>query len=282
MLVFASNTRRFVFCEQIGIKILFIQTNTMKKLIILAIIVITQISNTQALSPQNVNDIVNAFEKTEQSTNQRIQNLTSFNNLLTIAYQKVQSHIRPIIGLVQNEVQNRLQWQQQEDLEQSYRFPLTTQKWLDLHNSVRETSVQLHPDLMRSAQIWAEHLSENNIRSNTHRRIQWNYNYNDIENWFADLGIRFINNNGITFSENIAYNTVRCNSNCDESLLTATDRSWQFFYHDEKQKNWAHYRAIIQEKFQYIGVGIAINNGRYHIVIHYGTDIKTPIQLGKN
>lgn|GEM_PF-2046847 len=81
----------------------------MKKLIILAIIVITQISNTQALSPQNVNDIVNAFEKTEQSTNQRIQNLTSFNNLLTIAYQKVQSHIRPIIGLVQNEVQNRLQ-----------------------------------------------------------------------------------------------------------------------------------------------------------------------------
>ena len=61
------------------------------------------------MSPQNVEDIVDAFEKTEQSSAQRIQNLTSFNSILTIAYQKVQSHIRPTITLVQDEVQDRLE-----------------------------------------------------------------------------------------------------------------------------------------------------------------------------
>jgi len=271
LLVFASNTRRFVFYEQIDINTVFIPIIAMKKLIIWAIIIITQISNVQALSPQNVEDIVDAFEKTEQSSAQRIQNLTSFNSILTIAYQKVQSHIRPTITLVQDEVQDRLEGK--ETWYPTTAFPLTIQKRLDLHNNVRKSPVSLHPDLMRSAQIWANHLSENNIRSNTHRRIEGNYNYNDIENWFADLGIRFINNNGTTFSENIAYNTVRCNANCDEALVTATDRSWNFFYHDEKEKNWAHYRAIVQENFQHIGIGIAIYNWRYHIVIHYGSDI---------
>lgn len=263
----------------------------MKKRILWAIIAMTQINTIQALSPQNVQDIVDAFEKTDQNQEQRTQNLSSFNNLLIIAYQKVQSHIKPIITVVQNEVQNRLQKQKQnpeqnkdQDQNQTYAFPLTTQKWLDLHNNARKTPVSLHPDLMRSAQIWADYLSENNIRSNTHRRIQGNYNYSDIENWFADLGIRFTNDGGTTFSENIAYNTVRCDSNCDESLLTATDKSWKFFYHDEKERNGSHYRAIVQEKFQYIGIGIAIKNGRYHIVIHYGTDITDApnTQLTKN
>ena len=80
----------------------------MKKIVICVLLII-QIGLTQALSTQNVDDIVDAFEKIEQTQEQRTQNLTSFNSLLTIAYQKVQSHIRPIITIVQEEVQNRLQ-----------------------------------------------------------------------------------------------------------------------------------------------------------------------------
>ena len=245
----------------------------MKKRIIWIVIVLIQINTIRTLSPENIQDIVDAFEKPTQSQTQRILNLTSFNNILTIAYQKVQSHIKPIITIVQEEVQKRLERNQTNN--QDIPYPLTTQKWLELHNSVRQSSVQIHPDLMRSAQIRAEHLSENNIRSNTHRRIEGNYNYNDIENWFANLGITFVNKDWSTFSENIAYNTVRCKTqDCDQELITATERSREFFYDREKPYSWAHYRAIIQENFQYIGVGIAINNGRYHIVVHYGTDIK--------
>lgn len=244
----------------------------MKKRIVWAIILVAQINSIHALSSQNVHDIVDAFEKTEQNPDQRIQNLTSFNHLLTIAYQKVQSHIRPIITLVQDEVQDRLE--ENPTTQEIYTYPLTIQKWLDLHNSVRQNPVSLHPDLMRSAQIWADHLSENNIKSNTHRRKQGNYNYNDIENWFADLGIRFTNVDGWTFSENIAYNTVRCSTQeCDEELAQATEKSREFFYDREKSYNWAHYRAIVQKNFQYIGVGITVNNWRYHIVIHYAADI---------
>ena len=250
----------------------------MKKRIIYIIIII-QISATQALSQQNVYDIVDAFEKVEQNQEQRIQNLTSFDNILTIAYQKVQSHIRPTITIVQQEVQNRLEWNQTTTQNQ---FPLTTQKWLDLHNSVRDNPVSIHPDLVRSAQIWATHLSENNIKSWTHKRdrSQTNsYNYSQIEGRFKDLGISFTSINGRSFSENIAYNTVKCvTQNCDKELVAATDKSRTFFYDREKPYNWSHYRAIMQENFQYIGVGIAIKNWRYHIVIHYGTQIQSPDQ----
>ena len=244
----------------------------MKKIVICVLLII-QIGLTQALSTQNVDDIVDAFEKIEQTQEQRTQNLTSFNSLLTIAYQKVQSHIRPIITIVQEEVQNRLQWGQ--TIYQNP-FPLTTQKRLDLHNSVRKTPVRLHPDLMRSAQIRATHLSENNIRSWTHTRPgAQGRNTAAITERFKDLGIVFTSIDGRAFSENIAYNTVRCSTqDCDKELMTATDKSRTFFYDREKSYNWSHYRAIVQENFAYIGVGIAVKNGRYHIVIHYGTDIQ--------
>jgi hypothetical protein len=248
---------------------------------ILCLLITIQISITQALSPQNIQDIVDAFEKPEQNQSQRIQNLTSLNNILHIAYQRVQPHIKPIIIAVQEEIQNRLTANQSTTYQTPY--PLTTQKRLDLHNSVRSKPVQLHPALMRSAQIRATHLSENNIISGTHARPgTQGRNTAAITQRFKDLGITFTSINGRAFSENIAYNSVKCSTqNCDQELLTATDRSRKFFYTDEKQEQKSHYRAIVQENFQYIGVGIAINNGRYHIVIHYGTDIKEPLQLTK-
>lgn len=249
----------------------------MKKRIV-SILIVIQISTTQALSIQNVQDVVDAFEKTEQSQEQRTQNLTSFDNMLTIAYTKVQSHIQPIITIVQQEVQNRLEWTTTST--QEFPFPLTTQKWLDLHNGVRETPVSLHPELMRSAQLRATHLSENNIKSWTHTR-PWTQGRNTaaITQRFEDLGIIFTKVDGWAFSENIAYNTVRCTTqDCDKELVAATEKSRTFFYDREKSYNWPHYRAIVQENFQHIGIGIAITNGRYHIVIHYGTDIQKPDQ----
>ncbi len=248
----------------------------MKKRIIWIAIILIQINTLRALSPQNIIDIVDAFEKTEQTQEQRTQNLISFNNILTIAYQKVQPQIRPIITVVQEEVQSRLG--DNAIVNQTNTFPLTTQKWLELHNNVRQSPVSLHPDLMRSAQVWATYLSENNIKSSTHKRDRSDnssYNYTTIQERFKDLGITFANVNGWTFSENIAYNTVKCKTqDCDQELSQSTEKSREFFYDREKPYNGSHYRAIIQENFQYIGIGIAINNWRYHIVIHYGSDIK--------
>lgn len=166
----------------------------MKKQIIVILAIIIQYNIARAMSPQNIEDIVSAFEKTEQSQEQRTQNLTSFNNILTIAYQKVQSHIKPIILIVQEEIQKRLD--EKQTVNQQYTFPLTTQKRLELHNNVREKPVQIHPDLMRSAQIRAEYLSKNNIKSGTHKRDGSDtnsYNYNMIQQRFKNLDITFTN-----------------------------------------------------------------------------------------
>jgi hypothetical protein len=203
---------------------------------ILCLLITIQISITQALSPQNIQDIVDAFEKPEQNQSQRIQNLTSLNNILHIAYQRVQPHIKPIIIAVQEEVQDRLTANQSTTYQTPY--PLTTQKRLNLHNSVRSKPVQLHPALMRTAQSRAEHLSQNNIKSNTHRRITGNYNYSQIENRFYEQGVIFENRNRTTFSESIAYGTVRCQKeNCDNILQNETNKSRNFLYTSEIARN---------------------------------------------
>jgi hypothetical protein len=91
---------------------------------------------------------------------------------------------------------------------------------------------------MQTAQKRAEYLSQNNIQSNTHRRIHGNYNYTDIENWFYQQGVTFENKERVTFSESIAYGTVRCETDqCDQKLKQETEKSWNFLYTQELPRN---------------------------------------------
>ena len=228
-----------------------------------------------ALSPQEqaITDVIQHIEKQQETQDQKIQTLIRLQDIIQIAQNNTNTP-RPLLSFTKDYLQERIsKYTTQTYNNQDHPYPETVQTRLNRHNNVRQTPVSLHPQLMQSAQIRAEHLSTNNIRSNTHRRISGNYNYQQIENWFKELGITFKNINGWTFSENIAYNTVRCQQDCDEALVQATQRARYFFYDREKPYNGPHYRAIVQENFAQIGIGIAVKDGRYHIVIHYAAQV---------
>lgn len=240
--------------------------------------VIISIFSTQTMAQQPANNLIYIIDHIiSQSTSIQEKNnrLERLHNILYIASKYTDQERKQIIKEAKHHITKKLS---KYDTLSQHKYPKTIQAWVDKHNAVRQTPVQPHPKLMQTAQIRAEHLSENIIKSNTHRRITGNYNYSQIENRFYEQGIIFENRNRTTFSESIAYGTVRCQSKeCDKILANETQKSRQFLYTNEIARNWPHYRAIIQENFDYIGIGIAVNNGRYHIVIHYGTNINSPI-----
>lgn len=255
----------------------------MKKIILCAVIIIIGLWYSHAISLEQqtqIKQLISLIEQKKPDTESRLQTLQSLYNMLAIAYQKTDINNRPIIEFAKKYIADRIA---KKHNTWELRYPETIQDWLNKHNTVRKTPLQAHPLLMQTAQKRADYLSQNNIQSNTHRRIHGNYNYTDIENWFYQQGVTFENKERVTFSESIAYGTVRCETDqCDQKLKQETEKSWNFLYTQELPRNWPHYRAIVEENFQYIGIGIAVNNGRYHIVIHYGTDIQEPVQISRN
>jgi hypothetical protein len=228
---------------------------------------------------EQIKILISLIEQQKSDISSKLQTLQSLHNMLTIAYMRANTNNSPIIQFAKQHIAHRIN---QKTNNQPSRYPKTIQHWIDKHNAVRQTPLQAHPALMQTAQLRADHLAQNNIKSNTHRRTTWNYNYTEIENRFYNQGIVFENRNRITFSESVAYGSVRCQiDNCDDILINNTEKSRNFFYNNEMKRKWPHYRAIIQENFNYIWIGIAINSGTYHIVIHYWTDIKEPVYISK-
>jgi hypothetical protein len=154
--------------------------------------------------------------------------------MLTIAYTRANTNNSPIIQFAKQHVADRIN---QKTGTQTSRYPKTIQNWIDKHNAVRQNSLQAHPKLMQTAQLRADHLSQNNIKTNAHRRNTGNYNYSEMENRFYNQGIVFENRNRITFSESIGYGSIRCQSdNCDDILINNTEKSRNFFYNSEMKR----------------------------------------------
>lgn len=224
--------------------------------------------------------IVDAFEKIWQDNDQKRESLEKFALLLENAYSKVNPDKIDIIIFLENEVARRIQKYNDLASQPITIYPETTQARLQRHNNVRENPLSLDPKLMQTAQERAEYLAKNTIAAaNVHKRSPEDgyYDYSIIKQRFADHNVSFINDSGITFSESVAYEYVKCpDDNCDKELLEATKKARQFLYESEKARSWVHYRAIIQPRFQKIGIGIAINKetNRYYIVLHYGTEIE--------
>lgn len=132
----------------------------------------------------------------------------------------------------------------------------------------------LSDKLNKSAAIWAEYLSENNLTTWLHKRksTDWYYNFDSIYSWFKWLGIDFVRIDWAPFTENIGYWSIECSSNCTTSLITATKKSFNYFM-SEKSYNGAHYRAISHNLFQEVWVSAVIRNNKYYVVVHYGTEV---------
>jgi len=159
----------------------------MKKYIIIAIAlfgrgIVLGVTPTQQTQ---ISTLIDRIEASKPTTEKKLQTLTSLHTLLQIAYDRSNEKTRPILSFAKNEMQRRMSNHMSEDSQTPY--PETINTRIQRHNNVRENPLKPHPKLMESAQLRAEHLAKNNIRTNVHRRVQGNYVYADMEKRFKNL-----------------------------------------------------------------------------------------------
>lgn len=99
-----------------------------------------------------------------------------------------------------------------------------------------------------------------------------------IADWFEDQGLTFENRYRVTFTENIGWGPFRCSSSksdCTDEMIDTIRGSFDF-YMDEKYDDYKpHYNSLMNEYFDEIGLGIAVDEGagQYYLSVHYGTKI---------
>ncbi|MCG8568738.1 MAG: CAP domain-containing protein [Spirochaetes bacterium] len=156
--------------------------------------------------------------------------------------------------------------------------------WLSWYNEERKKyglkPYQYNETLNKTALNWCQiSLKRGTI---THKRDLDDskfYNYPAIEEWFAQQGVTFKNQHGFTFTENTAwgyfdYTSGDYNEYVITRIKTAFDR---YMSEKDKTNKWenAHYRSIIAPHFNYIGLGLLIDeeNKGYYLVVHYATEV---------
>ena len=112
-----------------------------------------------------------------------------------------------------------------------------------------------------------------------HRRFKGSayYAYGEIEQWFVDRWVEFVNVSRATFTENIGRSTFRCRQeNCTQIAIDAMRETFEFYLREEGTKNDAHWRTMIHPLFQIVGLGIAVDEsaGKFYLTTHYGTEVK--------
>ncbi len=156
--------------------------------------------------------------------------------------------------------------------------------WLSWVNEEREKN-NLHPykyhdKLNETANLWC--LINFHRGDISHKRNIYDtafYNYEEIEQWFLRLKIKFKNIKGYTFSENTGWGYFYYSSGDYTDYVIKAIRSTFDYYMSEKGKSgyWesAHYRSIMAPFLYYIGFGLVIDeeNKKYYLTIHYGSEI---------
>jgi uncharacterized protein YkwD len=152
--------------------------------------------------------------------------------------------------------------------------------WLAWYNSERRKD-NLHDykynnQLNRTAYIWSAFSEERG--EITHKRIGQTeyYDYNMINDWFRDLGLQFENIQRVTHSENIGGGSFSCTDNdCTDELVDSIKSTFDFYMAEKDQEYKPHYNSVMNDYFNEIGLGIAIDEttNKYYLTVHYGTKL---------
>ncbi len=151
--------------------------------------------------------------------------------------------------------------------------------WLSWINDARAdqelSAYQYESQLNRTATTWSREAKERG--SITHKRPGQTayYDYTLMAKWFENLGLEFKNVKGMTFTENIGWGYYKCGGadDCTQALIDGV-RSTFDMYMAEKPKSYRpHYNSIMNPEFKLIGMGVAVDNGKYYVTTHYGTEI---------
>lgn len=154
--------------------------------------------------------------------------------------------------------------------------------WLSWHNTERAKfglkSYTMNDALIQTAGTWSQFSADRN--SMTHKRPGQTayYDYRLITDWFANLGVRFANSNGYTYSESIGWGPWRCTkADCTDDMIAGIRQTFDFYLGEKTKASQPHYAAIVSKAFREIGMDVAVNPvaKKYFITTHYATSLLT-------
>ncbi len=152
--------------------------------------------------------------------------------------------------------------------------------WLSWYNDVRKplglTAYTYDVQLERTAAEWSNYSKKRGFMDHKRPGQTLYYDYPRIEAWFKNLGLTFLNDHRVTFTENIGWGYYQCPAgDCTENMLKAIHTTFDFFISEKGKKYRAHYDSIINSRFKIVGIGLALNpsSRKYYLTVHYATAI---------
>jgi uncharacterized protein YkwD len=165
-----------------------------------------------------------------------------------------------------------------DDLSIAVNMDTVRNRWLTWYNELRTADglhpYTLNPQLNRTATLWAQAMRDKG--QVTHKRFPNSdyYNYQEITDWYADLGVTFANVYRVTHSENIGAGFINCSqSDCTESIIQNIRPTLDAYMAEKGKVSDAHYSSVMNKYFNEIGLGLAMAGNKLYIVTHYGTAI---------
>ncbi|MDH3324735.1 MAG: S-layer homology domain-containing protein [Candidatus Peregrinibacteria bacterium] len=166
----------------------------------------------------------------------------------------------------------------EENLPLNINMDQVRETWLAWTNEERQKvgkhSYRHNAQLSRTSTIWSNYQKSQKKMSHMRPGQSEYYDYGIITAWFENLGITFKNIKRTTYSENIGYGYYSCSaSDCTYALTTAIRNTFNFFMAEKNDAYQPHYKSIMNDYFNEIGLGIALDGNKYYLTVHYGTKI---------
>lgn len=165
-----------------------------------------------------------------------------------------------------------------EDIPSNIDMNRVRETWLAWNNEVRADAGKYayvyNNQLNRSSIAWSEYVKARGYMDHKRAGQTEYYDYSMITDWFADLGLTFKNNYGFTYTENIGWGVYSCSaSDCTDEFIDAIYTTFEFYMNEKDKSYKPHYQSVMNDYFKEIGLGIAVDNGKYYLTVHYGTEI---------
>lgn len=164
------------------------------------------------------------------------------------------------------------------DLPASIDLQTVKDTWFSWVNATRAqqglSAYTENEQLNRSATIWSQYSKAKGSMSHKRPGTTAYYDYYAIQDWFANLGLTFENDSGITFTENIGHGPYSCSSaDCTQEVIDAMRYSYDYFISEAGKSYSPHWNSIVSSHFKEIGFGLAVDSNSYYVTIHYATAI---------
>ncbi|MFC1810596.1 S-layer homology domain-containing protein [Patescibacteria group bacterium] len=166
-----------------------------------------------------------------------------------------------------------------EDLPANIDMDTVRETWLSWYNEERRL-LGLHEyiyddQLNRTATQWSKVSRDRGYMDHKRDGSTDYYDFYGIMDWFAGLGIEFVNS---AYTENIAWEMYYCDvtaEDCTQDMINSVRKGFDFFMSEKGGSYTAHYDSIISPNYNIIGLGVAINDdaNKFYLTVHYAKGI---------